>query len=211
MKGSVTSGDGFSGRLSNVWTCLEETANAFAALSETRDPYTSGHQRRVADLACSIARHMNLGADLLAGLRIAGIMHDIGKISAPADILSKPGRLTAPEYDIVKRHAGVACSFLAPVTFPWPLGLIIGQHHERLDGSGYPDGIGGDDIRLEARIIAVADVVEAMSARRSYRLALGIDAALAEIEKNAGRLYDRTVVQACLQLFREGGFEFSAR
>ena len=173
---------------------------------ETRDPYTAGHERRVGSLAESIGQQLGLSPERCEGLRFAGQVHDVGKIALPAEILVKPGRLTPFEYDLVKSHATVGHALLAHVRFPWPLADVVRHHHERLDGSGYPDGLAGEAIGLEARIVGVADVVESMSSHRPYRAAVGLDAALAEIEEGAGRLYDTAVVKACTRLFRERGY-----
>jgi len=175
---------------------------------EARDPYTAGHQQRVARLACAIACDMALGGDEDEGIRLGGMIHDIGKIHLPAEILSKPGRLSDMEFALVKSHTRVGYDILKDIDFPWPVADIAHQHHERLDGSGYPQGLRGDEICLEARIVAVADVVEAMSSHRPYRPALGIDAALKEIEARRGIWFDPEAVDACLRLFRKKGFGF---
>ena len=179
-----------------------------SAVSEKRDPYTAGHQRRVADLAQAIAQELGLPPDRVEGIRVAGVIHDIGKMSVPAEILSKPTRLSEIEYKMIQSHAQIGHDILGDVKFSWPIANIILQHHERMDGSGYPQGLKGDDILLESRILAVSDVVEAMASHRPYRPALGIEAALQEIENNKGVLYDPAVVSACLTLFREKSFEF---
>ena len=188
---------------------LEGTLHAVSAAVETRDPYTAGHQRRVAALAVAIARELGLSDDECNTLRIAGTVHDIGKLGIPAEILSKPGPLSAIELDLIREHSQTAFKILADVPFPDSVAEIILQHHERLDGSGYPRALTGDQILREARILAVADVVEAMASHRPYRPARGIDAALGEIEQNAGRLYDPDVARACVSLFREKQFSFS--
>ena len=187
---------------------LEETVNALASAVEQRDPYTAGHQRRVAQLACAIAKEMGLGGERIDGLRLAGVIHDVGKISVPAEILSKPTRLTEMEFNIIKTHSQAGHDVLKKIRFPWPIAEMVLQHHERMDGSGYPQGISGDQILLEARILAVADVVEAMSSHRPYRPALGMEEALSEISEARGTLYDPDVVDACLKLFREKDFKF---
>ncbi|MHB8842785.1 MAG: HD domain-containing phosphohydrolase [Candidatus Aquicultor sp.] len=179
-----------------------------SATVETRDPYTSGHQRRVADLARSIAQEMGLPKNQADGLQMAGIIHDLGKIAVPAEILSKPTKLTDLEFGLIKVHPQISYDILKDIDFPWPVAEIILQHHERMNGSGYPQGLKGDRILLEARILMVADVVEAMASYRPYRPALGIDIALEEIEKNKGILYDPEVVEVCLRLFKEMGFGF---
>jgi PAS domain S-box-containing protein/putative nucleotidyltransferase with HDIG domain len=184
---------------------LGGTVEAMALAMGSRDPYTSGHQRRVSDLARRIAQEMQLDHDIVECVRIAGILHDIGKISIPAEILSKPTALNDIEFSIIKQHPERAHEILKEIDFPWPIAEIVLQHHERLDGSGYPNGLRSGEILLEARILAVADVVEAISSHRPYRPALGIGPALEEIEKNRGRLYDAESVNACLRLFREKG------
>jgi putative nucleotidyltransferase with HDIG domain len=177
-----------------------------ASAVEARDPYTSGHQIRSADLARAIAMEMGLPQDKIDGIRMAGSIHDIGKLSIPAEILSKPTKLSEIEFSLIKEHARKGYEMLKDVESPWPLAEIVHQHHERMDGSGYPRNLKGDDILIEARILTVADVVEAMASHRPYRPGLGIDAALNEIEKNRGTLYDGAVADACLRLFREKGF-----
>ena len=185
-----------------------EAITAVAARAvELRDPYTAGHQRRVAQLAQTVALEMGLGEEAADHIRIAGKLHDIGKLSIPAEILSKPGRLLSAEYELVKAHSQAASDILSSVDIGWPLERMIVQHHERMDGSGYPAGLSGEDIVPEARILAVADVVEAMSSHRPYRPALGIEAALSEIMTNRGTLYDADVVDACVAVL-EGGFVF---
>jgi len=182
---------------------------AMATTLETRDPYTAGHQRRVADLAYAIAAEMGLSEDELLGIRTAGALHDLGKISVPAEILSKPSRLIETEFCLIQRHCQVGYEILQEIGFPWPVAQTVLQHHERMDCSGYPQGLSGDDILLEARVLSVADVVEAMASHRPYRPSLGIDKALQEISKNRGKLYDPEVVDACLKLFTTESFEFS--
>ena len=193
--------------LEGLLKVLNETVEAIAALYEKRDPYTAGHQRRVAQLACAIAREMGLPEEQVDGIRIIGVVHDIGKIAVPGDILSKPGRLSAEELNIVKTHPQVAYDVLRNLEFPWPVAETILQHHERLDGSGYPSGISGEDIILEARILCVADVVESMISHRPYRPALGLERALREIVRNKGVLYDPAVADACSKLSSNGGFK----
>lgn len=175
---------------------------------EIRDPYIGSHQRRAADLARSIAKEMGLPREKIDGIRIAALIHDIGKISIPTEILSKPGRINEAEFELIKQHPAYAYQMLKTIDFPWPVAEIIYQHHERLDGSGYPRGLLDKDILLEAKIIGVADVVEAMASHRPYRPALGIDAALEELARNRGILYDPDVVDACLKLFERNEFEF---
>lgn len=182
--------------------------SVIASVVEVRDSYTSGHQHRVADLARTIATEMGMSQDKIEGIRSAGAIHDLGKISIPAEILSKPGKLNGPEFELIKTHPQVAYDILKDIEFPWPIARITYQHHERMDGSGYPQGISGEDICLEARVLAVADVVEAMASHRPYRPALGIEAALKEIEKNKDILYEPKVVDACIRVFKEKGFKF---
>lgn len=175
---------------------------------ETRDPYTAGHQRRVADLARSIATELKLSKDQIEGIRIASMIHDIGKISIPSEILNNPKRLTKYECAMVKNHPEAGCEIIKEIEFPWPITRIIMEHHERMDGSGYPRGLKGEDIMLEARILAVADVVEAMASHRPYRKTPGIYAALTEILNNKHMLYDPAVVDACVKLFNEKNYKF---
>lgn len=186
---------------------LEGIIQATSAMAEVKDPYTAGHQRRVTDLARTIATEMGLKKDQIEGIRTAGVIHDIGKISVPAEILTKPSQLTEAEFEIIKTHPQVGCDILRDIEFPWPIAQIVYQHHERMDGSGYPLGISGPEILIEARVLAVADVVEAMASNRPYRPALGIDKALEEISKRRGQLYDPEVVDACLKLFKEKRYE----
>ncbi|MBN1364514.1 MAG: PAS domain S-box protein [Syntrophaceae bacterium] len=185
---------------------LGVTINVLVTALEMRDPYTAGHQSRVADLACAIAKEMGLPQNTIEGIRMAGVIHDIGKLSIPAEILTKPTKLTNLEFTLIKEHARSGYEMLKDVESPWPLAEIVHQHHERMDGSGYPRKLKGDEILLEARIMAVADVVEAMASHRPYRPSLGIKAALDEIEKNKGILYDDVVSDTCLKLFREKGY-----
>jgi putative nucleotidyltransferase with HDIG domain len=175
---------------------------------EMRDPYTAGHQRRVAQLACAIATEMGLPDEQIEGLRLAGLIHDMGKMTVPAGILNRPGELSNFQWGLIKAHPQIGYDILKDLDFPWPLADIVLQHHERLDGSGYPQGLSDGEIMVEARILAVADVVVAMASHRPYRPARGIDAALEEISQNSGRLYDAEVVDACLKLFTEKRFEF---
>lgn len=194
--------------LSQLQRTLVETIDALGSALEMSDPYTAGHQRRVAGLACAIAAEMGLGEPSLTAVRLAGLVHDIGKISVPSQILSKPSRLKETEMSLIREHARAGHEILRKVHFAWPIARIVLQHHERLDGSGYPQNLVGEEILLEARILAVADVVEAMSSHRPYRAAIGTAAALEEIEKTQTRLYDQQVVQACLRLFREKNYQF---
>ena len=185
---------------------LEDSIQAIAKAVEMRDPYTSGHQKHVAELAMALAREMGLSEERIHGLRLAGVVHDLGKISIPAEILTKPGKLTPIEFMLIQGHAQAGYEILKDIDFPWPIATVVWQHHERLDGSGYPQGLKGDDILLESKIIAVADVVETMASHRPYRPTLGIDAALQEIERGRGIQYDPAVADACLKLFREGRY-----
>ncbi len=179
----------------------EETYRSFiksvSLLIESRDPYTAGHQMKVSALAKGIAREMELPADMIEGIRVAGIVHDMGKLSVPAEIVTKSGTLTPFEFSIIKEHPGKAFEVLKEINFPWPVAEMVLQHHERLDGSGYPLGLRGGEIRLEARVLAVADVVGAISSHRPYRRDLGIEAALREIDTNKGVFYDTEVTRAC--------------
>jgi len=185
---------------------LNQTIAAIAHTIEKRDPYTAGHQQRVSELATAIARDMGMDKEKLEGLRLGGIIHDIGKIYLPAEILSRPGRLNSAELALVKTHSEVGYEIVSTVDFPWPVAKLILQHHERLDGSGYPNGLRGDEIIIEAQILAVADVVEAMASHRPYRPALGIETALDEIRQGAGRVYNADAVGACVHLFEAEGF-----
>jgi PAS domain S-box-containing protein len=187
------------------------TIQAIAFTVETRDPYTAGHQKRVSNLARAIAKEMDLSDATIDGIRMVGAIHDIGKISVPAEILSKPGKLSETEFSLIKTHSQIGYDILKDIEFPWPIAHIILQHHERLDGSGYPRGLKGEDIPLEARILAVADVVEAMASHRPYRPTLGLDTALEEISQNKGLLYDKDVAEVCWKLFREKGFSFDEK
>jgi PAS domain S-box-containing protein/putative nucleotidyltransferase with HDIG domain len=187
---------------------MQGTIQAVTAIAEWRDPFTAGHQKRVAELSSAIAREMDFPPEQIEVVHMAGLLHDIGKISVPHEILSKPGRLSDAEMGLIRVHSQVAYDILKTVDFPWPIADMVVQHHERIDGSGYPAGLHEDDILVEARILAVADVVEAMTAHRPYRKAPGLDKALEEISQNSGRLYDADVVYACLRLFNERGFTF---
>lgn len=184
---------------------LNATILVIARTAETKDPYTAGHQRRVANLARTIATEMRIPRDQIDGIRMAGVIHDLGKLTVPAEILSKPGTISAIEFNLVKTHPLVGYEILKDIDFPWPIAQIVLQHHERLDGSGYPSGLSGEHIIIEARILGVADVVEAMSSHRPYRPALGIDMALDEITRNRGILYDSLVVDACLECIARDG------
>jgi PAS domain S-box-containing protein/putative nucleotidyltransferase with HDIG domain len=185
-----------------------QTVETIGAILEVRDPYTAGHQRGVTKLACALGNGLGLNADRIEGLRVACLLHDIGKIVVPAEILNRPGKLSEFEMNIIRIHPEAGCDILKKIDFPWPVAQIVLQHHERLNGSGYPQGLAEQDILLEARILAVADVVEAMASHRPYRPALGIDKALEEISRNRGVIYDPEAVDVCLQLFNEKGFQF---
>jgi PAS domain S-box-containing protein/putative nucleotidyltransferase with HDIG domain len=199
-------------KLQNSYLQMQEmlvtTVNALASTVEMKDQYTAGHQPRVTQLACAIAEEMGLAEEQIEGIRMAGLIHDIGKIVVPAEILNKPGPLTEIQYEMVKMHPRAAFDILKGIKFPWPVAEIVLQHHERMDGSGYPQGLSGEEIMLEARILAVANVVEAMISHRPYRAAYDIKESLAEISKNKGILYDPAVVDACLKLFKEKRFIF---
>ena len=188
---------------------LQATVQSIALLVETKDPYTAGHQERVSDLARMIAKEMGLTADLQDFVSTASIIHDLGKVSVPSELLSKPTKLTELEFNLIKVHSQAGYNILKDIDFPWPVADVVLQHHERMNGSGYPKHLQGEAILLEARILAVADVVEAISSNRPYRPALGISSALDEISKNKGILYDANVVDACLKLFREKNYTFS--
>jgi PAS domain S-box-containing protein len=191
-------------------TAFMSTVQVAMTLSEMRDPYTAGHERRVAEIAVAIGAELGFDSRRLEGLRVAGYLHDIGKITIPSEILSKPGRLTAIEFKLIQGHPQASHDVLKAVEFPWPVAGVALQHHERIDGSGYPQGLKGEAILFEARIMAVADVVEAMSSHRPYRPGLGIDKALAEIERGRGTVYDANVADACARLFGEKGYSIPA-
>ncbi len=188
---------------------IEGIVLAMAATVEVKDPYTAGHQRRVADLSRAIAQEIGFSNDRIIGIHMAGMIHDLGKLSVPAEILSKPTQLTDIEFSLIKVHPSSGYDILKGIDFPWPIARIVFQHHERINGSGYPQGLAGEEILPEAKVLAVADVVEAIASYRPYRPALGIDKALEEIEKNRGILYEAEVVEVCLRLFREKGYSLS--
>ncbi len=190
---------------------MYSTIEVIATMSEMRDPYTHGHERRVAEVAAAIAGEMGLAPGRIEGVRIAGYLHDLGKIRVPAEILAKPTRLTPEEFNLVKLHPQASYEILKPLQFPWPVAEIARQHHERLDGSGYPQGLKDQEILLEAKILAVADTVEAMASHRPYRPGLGVEAALAEIQAGRGKLFEPPVVDACLRLFRQKGYQLPTR
>jgi PAS domain S-box-containing protein len=198
--------DDLKNTLNMLRKAMGASIQALNRLVEMRDPYTAGHQRRVSDLARALAIEIDLSREQIDGIRMAGQIHDIGKISVPAEILTKPGRLNDMEFGIIKSHVQSGFDILKTIEFPWPIAQIVLQHHERIDGSGYPQGLLGEKILVEAKILGVADVVEAMVSHRPYRSALGIDRALEEISKNKGILYDQEVVDACLRLFHEKGY-----
>jgi PAS domain S-box-containing protein len=187
---------------------LDGVIQCVALVIEKKDPYTAGHQRRVTDLACAIAQEMGLSEGKRDAIRMAGIIHDIGKISIPAEILSKPGRLTEIEFSLLKTHPHIGHDILKEIEWPYPIAEIVLQHHERMDGSGYPHCLSGEEIMMEARVLGVADVVEAMASNRPYRPGLGIDKTLEEISNNRGVLYDSEAADACLKVFAEKGFEW---
>ncbi len=194
--------------LADLERSLEDTIEAISTIVEMRDPYTAGHEKRVSELAVAIAKELGLPDDKVHGIQLGALVHDLGKIQVPAEILSMPRKLSELEFSLIKTHAQAGYNILKDITFPWPIALMVLQHHERMDGSGYPQGLKGDEIVLEARILNVADVVEAMSSHRPYRPGLGIDAALSEIKNGRGKLYDAEVVDACLKIFNEGRFKF---
>jgi len=187
---------------------MEDSIYAISMITEARDAYTAGHQRKVSKLAVALAEEMGFTQNRVEGIKIAALIHDVGKINLPAEILSKPGKLSEIEFSLIKNHSKIGYDILKKVDFLWPVAEIVYQHHEKVNGSGYPRGLKGDEILLEAKIICVADVVEAMSSHRPYRPALGIDVALEEISKNKGILYEPEIVDVCLRLFKEKRFKF---
>ena len=187
---------------------LDGIINAMAFTVEMRDPYTGGHQQRVAALSVAIAKELGLSQDRINGLRMAAMIHDMGKISIPGEILSKPGPLNEIEFSLIKAHPKVGYDILKSIDFPWPIAQMVLQHHERMDGSGYPSSLRGEEILLEARVLSVADVVETMASHRPYRPALGLGKALEEVNRYKGACYDVDVVDACLKLFAEKDFKF---
>ncbi len=195
-------------KTSEIQEMLHGSINSMALMVEIRDPYTAGHQQRVAQLASAIAEKIGLSAWIIEGIRIAGILHDVGKIRIPVSILCRSGQLLNAEFEVVKIHPQVSFEILKNIPFPWPCAQMVLQHHERMNGSGYPLGLQGDDILLESRILAVADVTEAISSFRPYRPAQGIETALAELKTHRGTLYDVQAVDACLELFEDGTFQF---
>ncbi len=187
---------------------LEQTITILVNIAEMKDPYTVGHQKRVSQLATAIAKKMNLPEEKVEFVRIASLIHDIGKVSVPSEILNKPSKLTDSEYALIKTHPAVSYKYIKDIDFPRKVADIILQHHEKMNGTGYPNGLRNREILLEAKIVSVADVVESMDHKRPYRPALGIDKALEEISKNKGKLYDPAVVETCIKLIKEDGFEF---
>jgi PAS domain S-box-containing protein len=204
----VTAEQNAAESLKNLKKALNGTVKALANTLESKDPYTASHQRRVVQLACALAQELGESADAIEGIRVMGFLHDLGKIAIPGEILSKPSKLNEFEFNLIKIHPQAGYDILKEIDFPWPVALAVLQHHERLDGSGYPHGLLGDDIILEAKILAVADVVEAIASHRPYRPALGLDYAMAELSRNQGVLYDPIVAQACMNLFSEQRFAF---
>ena len=196
--------------MAKLRSTLQGTVNVLATMIELRDPYTAGHERRVSELACLIAPRMGLDEDRIEGLRVAASLHDLGKISIPSEILAKPGALSDVQFDMIKTHPQVGHDVLVEVEFPWPVADMVLQHHERLDGSGYPGGLVEKDILTEAQIISVADVMEAMSSHRPYRSALGVEAALAEISEHRGTLYSPQAVDVCIAMFKDEGFSWDS-
>lgn len=193
-------------RTTKLQKAFDGIVRATALTVEWRDPYTAGHQKRVADLACAIAEEYGLSQDQIDGVGIAGFIHDLGKISVPAEILSKPSKLTKNEFNLIKEHPQVGYDILKEIEFPWPIADIVLQHHERLDGTGYPQGLSGNATHIESKIIAVADVVEAMASHRPYRPGKGVQAALNEVLNHKGLWFDPDVVDACMQIFNQKKF-----
>ncbi len=189
---------------------IEGTVNIITKVVETRDPYSTGHQQRVSKLATVIAQEMKLPQDKIEGTKIASLVHDIGKVNLPTEIISKPSKLVEVEFNLIKNYPKVGYDILRKVDFPWPIAEIVLQHQEKIDGSGYPRGLKGDEICIEAKILGVANVVEAMSSYKSYRPALSIEEALAEISNNKNVLFDPEVVDVCLKLFKEKSFKFES-
>ena len=194
--------------LNKLHRALQGTVAALANTVETKDPYTAGHQMRVAQLAGAMAQELGWSPDQVRGIQVLGLLHDLGKIAVPAEILSKPGIISPAEFNLIKAHPQVGYDILKDIEFPWPVAQAVLQHHERLNGSGYPSGLTAGEIIPEARVLAVADVVEAMASYRPYRPALGIETALEEITNHKGTLYDPAVVDICVKLFTEKGFAF---
>lgn len=189
---------------------IEDIADIITKVVELRDPYSIGHLQRVSKLAMAIAQEMKLPQDKIEGIKIASLVHDIGKVNLPSEIVRKPGKLIEVEFNLIKNHPKISYDLLKKIDFPWPIAEIVFQHQEKIDGSGYPRGLKGDEICIEAKILGVANVVEAMSSYRSYRPALIIDEALNEINKNKNIIFDPEVVDACIKLFKEKGFKFES-
>ncbi|MDP2945346.1 MAG: HD domain-containing phosphohydrolase [Atribacterota bacterium] len=187
---------------------IEDTADIITKVVELRDPYSIGHQQRVSKLAMAIAQEMKLPQDKIEGIKIASLVHDIGKVNLPTEIVRKPGKLIEVEFNLIKNHPKISYDLLKKIDFPWPIAEIVFQHQEKIDGSGYPRGLKGDDILIEAKILGVANVVEAMSSYKSYRPALSINESLVEISKYKNILFDSEVVDACIKLFKEKRFKF---
>lgn len=200
-------GEALDSSLRKLKKAMGAVIQAMTRVVESRDPYTAGHQRKVANLSRAVAEDMGIEPDRIDGIHMAGVVHDIGKVSVPAEILSKPAGLSDLELRLIRTHSEAGYCILKEIDFPWPIADIILQHHERLDGSGYPRGLAGDGIMLEARIIAVADVVDAIASHRPYRPAMGIERALEEISRHRGTRFDPHVVDACLRVFRENGYQ----
>lgn len=193
-------------RTQELQKSMLSSIKVLASMVDLRDPYTAGHQRRAGNLAAAIAREMGIDSNSIEGLRVTGYLHDIGKVTVPAEILAKPGKLNYLEFEIIKTHAAQGYAILKDLKLPWPVAQVVYQHHERLDGSGYPNGLKNGEILFETGILMVADVVEAISSHRPYRTSLGVNAALKEIEENSETLYLTDAVTACLRLFREKGY-----
>jgi len=187
---------------------MESIAYIIMEIVEIRDPYLTGHQQRVSQLATAIAQEMKLPQDKIEGVRFASLVHDVGKVNLPTEIVSKLNKLSEVEFNLVKNHPKISYEILKKVDFPWPIAEIVFQHQEKIDGSGYPRGLKGAEILIEAKILGVANVIEAMSSSRSYRPAIRVDESLAEISKNKNILFDPEVVDTCLKLFKEKGFKF---
>ncbi|NLC52191.1 MAG: HD-GYP domain-containing protein [Firmicutes bacterium] len=199
----------FEQSLNGLYKIINSVIRALSIVIEKRDPYTARHQRRVSSLAFALAKEMDLSPEKMEGIRRIGLIHDIGKIAIPTAILNKPGLINEHEFNLIKAHPQAGYDILKEIDFPWPVAEAILQHHERLDGSGYPQGLRNRDIILEARILAVADVVESISSFRPYRQSLGLKFSLEEIFNKRGVLYDKDAVDACLRLFNENNFDFS--
>jgi putative nucleotidyltransferase with HDIG domain len=193
--------------LDKLQKALKGTVHAMARTVEMKDPYTAGHQQRVGEISAAIAREINLSDEQISYINLAGLIHDVGKISIPAEILTKPGKLNELEFELIKTHAQNGYEILKAIEFPWPIAQIVLQHHERVDGSGYPAALKGDDILLEAKILGVADVLETVSSHRPYRPALGVDYAVKELNRYKGVLYEGIVVDACLKLLKNKKIE----